>query len=126
MVYIVIGPAPELSGVMYPAHAPMPPARIIVKTLRRASKPYMETRFYARTVPVIPNRLAILPAVMAEKDYYDILGVKKAAIKYAITGKSRSAEIPGIMHMAVEPLGSMHSSGEIWATIGHPVAPASR
>ena len=43
------------------------------------------------------------------------LGVKKVAIKYAITGKSRSAEIPGIMHMAVEPLPSMHSSGEIWA-----------
>jgi len=51
------------------------------------------------------------------------LGVKKVPIKYAIKGKSRSAEIPGIMRMAVEPLGSMHSSGEIWATIGHPVAP---
>jgi hypothetical protein len=51
------------------------------------------------------------------------LGVKKAAIKYAITGKSRSAEIPGIMHMAVEPLATMHSSGEIWAAVGHPVAP---
>src|SRR6266550_2908677 len=50
------------------------------------------------------------------------LGVKKVAIKYAITGKSRSAEIPGVMHMAVEPLATMHSSGEIWATIGHPVA----
>jgi len=50
------------------------------------------------------------------------LGVKKAAIKYSVTGKSRSAEIPGIMHMAVEPLPSMHG-GEIWATIGHPVAP---
>lgn len=50
------------------------------------------------------------------------LGVKKAAIKYAISGKSRSAEIPGVMHMGVEPLPTMHSSGEIWATIGHPVA----
>jgi hypothetical protein len=50
------------------------------------------------------------------------LGVKKAAIKYAVTGKSRSAEIPGIMHMAVEPLPTMSSGGEIWATIGHPVA----
>jgi hypothetical protein len=29
MVYMVIGPAPELSGVMYAAHAPIPPARII-------------------------------------------------------------------------------------------------
>jgi hypothetical protein len=50
------------------------------------------------------------------------LGVKKAAIKYAITGKSRSAEIPGIMHMAVDPLPTAHSSGEILATVGHPVA----
>jgi hypothetical protein len=50
------------------------------------------------------------------------LGVKRAAIKYAVTGKNRSAEIPGIMHMAVEPLPTMFSGGEIWATIGHPVA----
>jgi hypothetical protein len=50
------------------------------------------------------------------------LGMKKVPIKYAINGKSRSAEIPGIMHMAVEPLPTMHSSGEILATVGHPVA----
>src|SRR3954469_5116663 len=51
------------------------------------------------------------------------LGAKKVAINYAINGKARSAEIPEIMHMAVEPLGSMHPSGEIWAALGHPVAP---
>jgi hypothetical protein len=51
------------------------------------------------------------------------LGVKKVAIKYAINGKTRAAEIPGIMHMAVEPLGTMHPSGEIWGAMGHPVAP---
>ena len=51
------------------------------------------------------------------------LGARKAAIHYAVTGKSRSAEIPGILSMSVEPLGSMHPSGEIWAAIGHPVAP---
>lgn len=51
------------------------------------------------------------------------LGVKKVAIKYAINGRIRSAEIPGIMHMAVEPLPTMHASGEIWAAVGHPVAP---
>lgn len=50
------------------------------------------------------------------------LGVKKVPIKYAINGKSRSAEIPGIMHMAVEPLPTMSSGGEILATVGHPVA----
>ncbi len=51
------------------------------------------------------------------------LGAKKAAIKYAVDGKKRSAEIPGIMHMGVEPLPTMHPSGESWAAIGHPVAP---
>ncbi len=51
------------------------------------------------------------------------LGVKKAAIRYAIAGKTRSVEIPGIMQMAVEPLPTMHPGGEIWASLGHPVAP---
>ncbi|MBW4051522.1 MAG: DUF1326 domain-containing protein [Proteobacteria bacterium] len=51
------------------------------------------------------------------------LGAKKAPINYTVQGKSRSADIPGIMHMQVQPLGSMHSSGEIWAATGHPVAP---
>jgi hypothetical protein len=51
------------------------------------------------------------------------LGVKKVPIKYAVSGKTRSAEIPGIMHMAVEPLPTMHPGGEMWAAIGHPVAP---
>jgi hypothetical protein len=48
---------------------------------------------------------------------------KKVPIKYTITGKNRSVEIPGIMHMAVEPLGSLHPSGEMWGALGHPVAP---
>jgi len=51
------------------------------------------------------------------------LGVKKVPIRYAINGKDRSAEIPGILHMAVAPLGSMHPSGEIWGALGHPVSP---
>ena len=51
------------------------------------------------------------------------LGVKKVAIRYTIEGKSRSVEIAGIMRMAVEPLPTMHPSGEIWAGVGHPVAP---
>lgn len=50
------------------------------------------------------------------------LGAKKVPIKYTVTGKSRSAEIPGIMHMAVDPIPTAHSSGEILATVGHPVA----
>jgi hypothetical protein len=50
------------------------------------------------------------------------LGMKKVPIKYTVTGKSRSAEIPGIMHMAVDPIPTAHSSGEILATVGHPVA----
>ena len=51
------------------------------------------------------------------------LGVKKVPIRYSIQGKSRSAEIPGIMQMGVEPIPTMHPSGEIWTTLGHPVAP---
>jgi len=51
------------------------------------------------------------------------LGAKKVAIKYAINGKARTAEIPNIMNLAVEPLPSAHPSGEIWAAVGHPVAP---
>ena len=51
------------------------------------------------------------------------LGVRKVPIAFRIEGKTRSAEIPGIMRMAVEPLPSLHSSGETWASAGHPVAP---
>jgi len=51
------------------------------------------------------------------------LGVKKVQITYTVKGTTRLAEIPGIMHMAVSPLGTMHPSGEMWAAIGHPVAP---
>jgi hypothetical protein len=53
----------------------------------------------------------------------NMLGVKKVPIRYTIQGKTRSAEIPGIMFMAVDPLPTLHPSGEIWATAGHPVAP---
>jgi hypothetical protein len=51
------------------------------------------------------------------------LGAKKAPIKYQIDGKKRSAEIPNILKMAVEPLPTMHEGGEMWASIGHPVNP---
>jgi len=51
------------------------------------------------------------------------LGVKKAPIRYAISGKNRSVEIPGIMQMSVAPIPTMHPSGEIWANLGHPAAP---
>jgi hypothetical protein len=51
------------------------------------------------------------------------LGVKKVPIHYRVNGKARSAEIPGIMNMAVEPLPSLHPGGETWASAGHPVAP---
>src|SRR5690349_7933850 len=51
------------------------------------------------------------------------LGVKKAPIRYAITGTRRSVDIPGIAQMAVEPLPTMHAGGEMWGAFGHPVAP---
>jgi hypothetical protein len=51
------------------------------------------------------------------------LGAKKIQITYRIDGKKRSAEIPNILHMAVEPLPTAHPSGEMWANIGHPISP---
>ena len=51
------------------------------------------------------------------------LGVKKVPISYRIEGKKRSAEIPAILNMTVEPLPTAHPSGEMWANTGHPVTP---
>ncbi|HTO78596.1 MAG TPA: DUF1326 domain-containing protein, partial [Methylocystis sp.] len=51
------------------------------------------------------------------------LGAKKAPIHYTIDGKSRRADIPGVLAMVVDPLASLHPSGEIWGMTGHPVAP---
>ncbi|WIM09185.1 DUF1326 domain-containing protein [Enhydrobacter sp.] len=51
------------------------------------------------------------------------LGAKKVPIEYAVNGKRRTVEIPGVMNMTVEPLPTLHPSGEIWAALGHPVAP---
>jgi len=51
------------------------------------------------------------------------LGVRKVPITYRVDGKRRSAEIPNILHMAVDPLPTAHPSGEMWANIGHPVSP---
>jgi hypothetical protein len=51
------------------------------------------------------------------------LGVSKVPITFRIEGKQRSAEIPGMLHMAVEPLQTLHPSGEMSANLGHPVSP---
>lgn len=51
------------------------------------------------------------------------LGVKKVRITYNVDGKKRSAEIPDILQMTVDPLPTAHPSGEMWANIGHPFSP---
>ena len=51
------------------------------------------------------------------------LGATKVPIIYRIDGKKRSAEIPGTLHMSVDPLPTAHPSGEMWANTGHPVSP---
>ena len=51
------------------------------------------------------------------------LGIKKVPITYQVTGKKRSAEIPAVMNMSVEPLPSLRENEEIWASAGHPIAP---
>src|SRR6266849_3031194 len=62
----------------------MPPARIIVRTFRRASEPYMGGRFYAEARKQFGCPNPILSTAMAEKDYYEILGVKKTATEEEI------------------------------------------
>ncbi|MGH7117504.1 MAG: DUF1326 domain-containing protein [Acetobacteraceae bacterium] len=51
------------------------------------------------------------------------LGARKVPISYEISGKKRSAVIPDIMRLSVEPLPSAHKDGESWVAAGHPVAP---
>ena len=51
------------------------------------------------------------------------LGAKKVSIKYQVDGNKRSAEIPDVLKMAVEPLPTMRQDGEMWAATGHPVNP---
>jgi len=51
------------------------------------------------------------------------LGVSKVPITFRIDGKTRFAEIPGILHMSVDPLQTLHPSGEMCANLGHPVSP---
>src|SRR5262249_6938062 len=51
------------------------------------------------------------------------LGVKKVPITYRVNGKKRSAEIPNVLQMSVDPLPTAHPSGEMWANTGHPVSP---
>jgi hypothetical protein len=51
------------------------------------------------------------------------LGVRTVAISYKNEGKKRSAEIPSILHLSVDPLPTAHASGEMWANTGHPVNP---
>ena len=51
------------------------------------------------------------------------LGAKKVPIDYRVEGKTRSAEIPGILHMSVKPLPTLVAGGEMWAGTGHPFNP---
>jgi hypothetical protein len=51
------------------------------------------------------------------------LGAKKVSIKYQVDGNKRSAEIPGVLKMAVEALPTMRQDGAMWAATGHPVNP---
>ena len=51
------------------------------------------------------------------------LGVSKAPIAFTIDGKTRSAEIPGILRFTIDPLPTAHPSGEMFVNLGHPVSP---
>lgn len=51
------------------------------------------------------------------------LGAKKAAIRFEKQDKRRSAEVSGILKMAVRALAGLAEGGEIWGATGHPVNP---
>lgn len=54
----------------------------------------------------------------------EVLGVKTVPIRYAVEGKRRSVEIPGIMDLAVRPAASaMGEDKELVAVNAHPFAP---
>ncbi len=54
----------------------------------------------------------------------EVLGVKSVPIRYAVDGKRRSVEIPGIMEMAVRPIPSaIGEDKEMVAVNAHPFAP---
>lgn len=54
----------------------------------------------------------------------EVLGVKRSPIRYEVDGKRRSAEIPGVMAMAVRPVASaMGEDKEMVAANAHPFAP---
>src|SRR5262249_33430517 len=71
-----------------------------------------------RSVPSSPALMAAFAQLISKN-----LGVKKVPITYRVDGKKRSAEIPNILHMSVDPLPTMHPSGEMWANSGHPISP---
>ena len=55
----------------------------------------------------------------------EVLGAKPVPIHYAVDGKRRSVEIPGLMQMAVRPIASaMGEDAEMVAVNAHPFAPA--
>lgn len=55
----------------------------------------------------------------------EVLGVKTVPIRYAVEGKRRSVEIPGVMAMAVRPAASaIGEDKELIAVNAHPFAPA--
>jgi hypothetical protein len=52
-----------------------------------------------------------------------ILWIIRPQIFNSSEGKKRSAAIPDVLHMSVNPLPTAHPSGEMWANTGHPVSP---
>ena len=77
-----------------------------------------------RTItPSTGGSFPVVGAIMAARSSPQSATVAKMAITYGVTGKIRSAEIPGVMNLSVEPLPSLRENEEIWASAGHPVAP---
>ena len=53
----------------------------------------------------------------------EVLGVRKASIRWHKDGRRRTVQIDDVMQMAVQAVPSINPDGEIWAANAHPFAP---
>jgi len=53
----------------------------------------------------------------------EILGVKSVPITYTVAQRSRSVEVPGILHLSVTAVPNINPDEETWLTNAHPLFP---
>jgi hypothetical protein len=53
----------------------------------------------------------------------EVLGVRRASIRWQKDGRRRSIQVDDVMKLAVQAVPSINPDGEIWAANAHPFAP---